>query len=104
MYETFLQDHAGDKREHVYTQEELEQARTHDDLWNAAQVRYYRVLLIKHIMELVSTKDQIHYAICDCNMWILYSVAQGSDGQGRQDARLPENVLGQEDSGMDRLS
>ena len=64
MHETFLQDHAGDKREHVYTQEELEQARTHDDLWNAAQVRYYRVLLIKHIMELVSTKDQIHYAIC----------------------------------------
>jgi len=32
-----LQKHAKDKREHVYTSNQLEQAKTHDDLWNAAQ-------------------------------------------------------------------
>ena len=34
-----LQLHAKDKREYIYTEEELETASTHDALWNAAQVR-----------------------------------------------------------------
>lgn len=34
-----LKDHAKDKRPHVYTREQLEKAKTHDKLWNAAQVR-----------------------------------------------------------------
>ncbi|MDX1494936.1 MAG: hypothetical protein R3253_12785 [Longimicrobiales bacterium] len=32
-----LDEHADDPREHLYTREELEEARTHDELWNAAQ-------------------------------------------------------------------
>jgi deoxyribodipyrimidine photo-lyase len=32
-----LKKHARDKREHLYTEAQLEQAKTHDDLWNAAQ-------------------------------------------------------------------
>ncbi|KAI8514319.1 hypothetical protein Bbelb_086430 [Branchiostoma belcheri] len=34
-----LKDHAGDKREYLYSREQLEQAKTHDDLWNAAQIQ-----------------------------------------------------------------
>ncbi|MHC1680996.1 MAG: deoxyribodipyrimidine photo-lyase [Methanomassiliicoccales archaeon] len=34
-----LRDHQGDKRDYVYTEDELEKARTHDPLWNAAQVQ-----------------------------------------------------------------
>nr|AAQ18175.1 type II CPD DNA photolyase [Pityrogramma austroamericana] len=30
--------HASDKREHLYTQEELEKGKTHDELWNASQL------------------------------------------------------------------
>merc|ERR1719409_2416088 len=30
-----LQKHSRDKREHVYTSTQLEQAKTHDNLWNA---------------------------------------------------------------------
>lgn len=30
--------HAKDKRDYCYTEEQLEKAETHDDLWNAAQV------------------------------------------------------------------
>lgn len=32
-----LQAHTSDKREHVYTREQLEDGKTHDELWNAAQ-------------------------------------------------------------------
>ncbi|KAL3834873.1 hypothetical protein ACJIZ3_009609 [Penstemon smallii] len=33
-----LMDHASDKREHVYTREQLEKAQTADPLWNASQL------------------------------------------------------------------
>ncbi|KAM4728129.1 CPD photolyase [Anableps anableps] len=32
-----LKDHAKDKREYIYTREQLEKAQTHDKLWNGAQ-------------------------------------------------------------------
>jgi deoxyribodipyrimidine photo-lyase len=34
-----LKDHQGDRREYLYKEDELERARTHDPLWNAAQVQ-----------------------------------------------------------------
>ncbi|XP_063699154.1 deoxyribodipyrimidine photo-lyase-like [Culicoides brevitarsis] len=34
---TTLNDHRKDKRPYLYTQQELEESKTHDDLWNAAQ-------------------------------------------------------------------
>jgi len=37
-----LEKHAGDPRPHLYSVEELEQARTHDPLWNAAQRQLVR--------------------------------------------------------------
>lgn len=37
-----LSDHKKDKREYIYTRKELEEARTHDDLWNAAQLQLVR--------------------------------------------------------------
>ena len=33
-----LSVHSKDKREYLYTEEQLEKAQTHDNLWNAAQV------------------------------------------------------------------
>ena len=35
-----IQAHSKDKREHIYELEQFENAKTHDDLWNAAQVGY----------------------------------------------------------------
>jgi len=55
-----LKEHARDKREHVYTSEQFEGARTHDPLWNAAQTQlvregrihnYLRMLWGKKILE-----------------------------------------------------
>ncbi|KAK7091018.1 deoxyribodipyrimidine photo-lyase-like isoform X2 [Littorina saxatilis] len=37
-----LEAHKGDKRSHLYTRQQLEEAKTHDDLWNAAQVQMVR--------------------------------------------------------------
>jgi len=34
-----LDDHRKDPREYVYTRQQLEKGRTHDDLWNAAQLQ-----------------------------------------------------------------
>ncbi len=55
-----LAKHEADPREHVYTLDEFEQARTHDDVWNAAQTQllregrihnYLRMLWGKKILE-----------------------------------------------------
>jgi deoxyribodipyrimidine photo-lyase len=57
---TTLDAHATDRRKHVYTLEELEEARTHDAIWNAAQRElrqdgrihnYLRMLWGKKILE-----------------------------------------------------
>jgi deoxyribodipyrimidine photo-lyase len=37
-----IREHAGDKREHLYTLQQLRHAQTHDDLWNAAQQQMVR--------------------------------------------------------------
>ncbi len=37
-----IAEHARDEREHLYTLEQLESARTHDDLWNAGQMQMVR--------------------------------------------------------------
>eukprot|EP00090_Calanus_glacialis_P002346 TRINITY_DN11743_c0_g1_i1.p1 TRINITY_DN11743_c0_g1~~TRINITY_DN11743_c0_g1_i1.p1 ORF type:complete len:545 (-),score=185.91 TRINITY_DN11743_c0_g1_i1:105-1739(-) len=34
-----LNDHKQDKREYLYTRQQLEEGKTHDDLWNAAQLQ-----------------------------------------------------------------
>jgi deoxyribodipyrimidine photo-lyase len=55
-----LETHEGDKREYLYSMEEFESARTHDPLWNAAQMQlvregrihnYLRMLWGKKILE-----------------------------------------------------
>jgi deoxyribodipyrimidine photo-lyase len=55
-----LDEHAGDPRPHLYSREELEAARTHDPLWNAAQRQlrregrihnYLRMLWGKKVLE-----------------------------------------------------
>lgn len=58
--EKTLREHARDRRNPVYTLEELEQAKTYDDLWNAAQMQmtkygwmhnYLRMYWAKKILE-----------------------------------------------------
>lgn len=55
-----LNEHSGDEREHEYELEKLENAETHDDLWNAAQMEmvqngkmhgYLRMYWAKKILE-----------------------------------------------------
>jgi deoxyribodipyrimidine photo-lyase len=68
-----LADHGGDRRPYVYTPEEFEAARTHDPLWNAAQMQlvhkgwihnYLRMLWGKKILEwAASPRDALNVMI-----------------------------------------
>ncbi len=62
-----LQEHARDQREHVYSLEEFEAAKTHDRLWNAAQRQlveegsihnYLRMLWGKKILQWTRTPQE----------------------------------------------
>ncbi|XP_046842987.1 deoxyribodipyrimidine photo-lyase-like isoform X2 [Xenia sp. Carnegie-2017] len=68
-----LNDHLDDKREYVYTLEEFETAKTHDKLWNAAQLQviregkmhgFLRMYWAKKILEWTQTpKEALDIAI-----------------------------------------
>ncbi len=62
-----LDEHRGDDREYIYTLKQLEEASTHDDLWNAAQTEmvrkgkmhgYMRMYWAKKIFEWSRTPEQ----------------------------------------------
>ncbi len=62
-----LNEHRQDEREHLYSLEEFEQAKTHDDLWNAAQTEmvqigkmhgYMRMYWAKKILEWTQTPEE----------------------------------------------
>lgn len=62
-----LRDHAKDPREYVYTREELEKAKTHDKLWNAAQYQvitegkmhgFMRMYWAKKILEWTASPEE----------------------------------------------
>lgn len=71
--QTILNKHSGDQREYIYSKKQLEQAQTHDNIWNAAQMEmvkkgkmhgYMRMYWAKKILEW--TKDPqtaLKYAI-----------------------------------------
>ncbi|XP_053566261.1 deoxyribodipyrimidine photo-lyase isoform X2 [Bombina bombina] len=62
-----LKDHAKDKRTHLYTLEKLEAGKTHDPLWNAAQLQmvmegkmhgFLRMYWAKKILEWTSSPEE----------------------------------------------
>ncbi|GLH01467.1 CSON006582 protein [Gryllus bimaculatus] len=62
-----LDDHREDKRDYVYTREELDKALTHDDLWNSAQIQlvnegkmhgFLRMYWAKKILEWTSSPEE----------------------------------------------
>ncbi|XP_055837297.1 deoxyribodipyrimidine photo-lyase [Episyrphus balteatus] len=68
-----LDDHRKDKREWLYTQEELETSKTHDDLWNSAQIQlvkegkmhgFLRMYWAKKILEWTkSPEEALNFAL-----------------------------------------
>jgi len=62
-----LNEHRGDPRPYLYSREQLEQAQTHDDLWNAAQMEmvkrgkmhgYLRMYWAKKILEWMPAPEE----------------------------------------------
>ncbi|WP_146561055.1 deoxyribodipyrimidine photolyase [Posidoniimonas corsicana] len=57
-----LAEHADDKREHTYTLEQFEQAKTHDELWNAAQRQLVRDGAIHNYLRMLWGKKILHWS------------------------------------------
>ncbi|QDV05982.1 deoxyribodipyrimidine photolyase [Planctomycetes bacterium Poly30] len=57
-----LAEHADDKRPHVYSLEEFEKAKTHDELWNAAQNQLRRDGIIHNYLRMLWGKKILHWA------------------------------------------
>jgi deoxyribodipyrimidine photo-lyase len=62
-----LNEHRGDERDHIYSFEQFDMARTHDELWNAAQVEmvrtgkmhgYMRMYWAKKILEWTPSPEE----------------------------------------------
>ncbi|MEQ9406621.1 MAG: deoxyribodipyrimidine photolyase [Fuerstiella sp.] len=71
-----LEEHANDPRPYIYSYEELRDAETHDDIWNAAQTQlvtegrmhnYLRMLWGKKILEWTETPQQALDIMVDLN-------------------------------------
>ncbi len=56
-----LAKHASDHREHIYELEDFEQARTHDELWNAAQRQLIREGRIHNYLRMLWGKKILHW-------------------------------------------
>lgn len=85
---TTLQKHANDPREYVYTKDQFEQAKTHDDAWNAAQLQlittgkmhgYMRMYWAKKVLEWSESPKEAHRVLCYLNDF--YSL-DGGDPNG----------------------
>jgi deoxyribodipyrimidine photo-lyase len=56
-----LERHRHDRREEVYSLQELESAQTHDDLWNAAQMELVKLGKIHPYMRMVWAKKMLEW-------------------------------------------
>jgi len=83
-----LETHASDKRSKVYTREQLERAKTHDDLWNAAQLQlvhtgrmhgFLRMYWAKKILEWTATPE---HALADSIFFNDRYALDGRDSNG----------------------
>jgi deoxyribodipyrimidine photo-lyase len=56
-----IAEHASDKRTHVYTLDQFEQAQTHDEIWNAAQRQLMREGRIHNYLRMLWGKKILHW-------------------------------------------
>ncbi len=56
-----MREHEGDERKWLYTLEELEQSRTHDDIWNAAQTQLREEGIIHNYLRMLWGKKVIEW-------------------------------------------
>lgn len=57
-----LDEHSDDERPHLYSLEEFEQAQTHDELWNAAQMQLVKEGRIHNYLRMLWGKKILHWS------------------------------------------
>lgn len=86
-----LQVHASDRREYTYTLEEWEQAKTHDDLWNAAQLQVVREGQMHGFMRMYWAKKILEWS---SNPEVALRTAQYLNDKYALDGRDPNGFVG----------
>ena len=56
-----MKDHENDERDYVYSYEELEQSKTHDEIWNAAQTQLREEGIIHNYLRMLWGKKVIEW-------------------------------------------
>jgi deoxyribodipyrimidine photo-lyase len=64
-----LREHARDKRDPVYTLEQLEQAQTYDELWNAAQMQMVRLGWMHNYLRMYWAKKILEWSPNPAKAW-----------------------------------
>jgi deoxyribodipyrimidine photo-lyase len=86
-----LADHAGDRRDYLYTAEEFESARTHDPIWNAAQTGLVRRGTIHGYMRMYWAKKILEWSP---NPAVAFDVAVMLNDRYALDGRDPNGYTG----------
>jgi len=64
-----LKEHAGDRRDPVYTLEQLDQAETYDELWNAAQMQMVKFGWMHNYLRMYWAKKILEWAPNPAHAW-----------------------------------
>ena len=92
-----MNDHRKDKREYLYTKEELDTAKTHDELWNAAQIQlktegkihgFMRMYWAKKILEWTENPDKALEIALYFNDHYRYNLKENASKRGHSKTTL----------------
>lgn len=86
-----LNKHAGDRREHLYSEEQFEAADTHDDLWNAAQIELVRTGRIQNYLRMLWGKKVLEWSESPAEA---YRILEHLNNKYAIDGRDPNSYTG----------
>lgn len=86
-----LEEHAGDRREYVYTREEFDAAQTHDPYWNAAQRQMTRTARMHNYMRMYWGKKVLEWTP---DPRTAYATLVWLNNRHEQDGRDPNSWAG----------
>lgn len=86
-----LEAHAKDRRETVYSEADLEQARTHDPYWNAAQLEMVRTGFMHNTMRMYWGKKILEWS---ASPWAAFRIALRLNHAWELDGRDPNGYAG----------
>jgi deoxyribodipyrimidine photo-lyase len=83
--------HVQDKRDYIYSKEQLELARTHDPIWNAAQIELVQTGMMHNYMRMLWAKKVIEWTP---NYSVAFAILEDFNNKYAYDGRDPNSYTG----------